>query len=321
MTSAGMALPRAALVGNPSDGYCGRTIAFTFGDFSARVTLNDAADLSIPEEGAALLGAALEVFNSYCEKADRHVGEVNVAMAYESDIPYKLGLGGSSAIVIACLRALADYFEMEIAREVMADLALEAERDLLGIPAGLQDRVVQSFEGLVYMDFDQALVDARGFGEYLALDGAALPPLFVAYMPEAAEGSEVTHSELRSRYEARDPKVLAAIEEWKDLTEQVRALLEAGKGAEIGPYLSRNFAIRRELGLAGTGTIAMAQAASALGASANSAGSGGAIVGTYDGPEMFSRLAETLSGLGASVITPSVSPLQLPGQSKPLTNR
>ena len=33
------AYPRAALIGNPSDGYFGKTIAFTFSDFAAEVTL------------------------------------------------------------------------------------------------------------------------------------------------------------------------------------------------------------------------------------------------------------------------------------------
>lgn len=321
MTSAGMALPRAALVGNPSDGYFGKTIAFTFENFSARVDVAKSSTLSIPKAGAALLGAAVEMFSSHCAHAGYRVGKVRVAMTFESDIPYKLGLGGSSAIVIACLRALAGHFEIEIAPEVMADLALSAERDLLGIPAGLQDRVVQSLEGLVYMDFDRAVMDAQGFGKYVTLDPATLPSLFVACMPGAAEGSEVTHSELRSRFEAGDPMVLAAIEEWKDLTEGVRKHLESGEGARIGPCLDRNFAVRRELGLAGAGTVAMAEAASACGASANSAGSGGAIAGTYVGPEMFNRLVESLSRLGASVISPSVSPPRLPGQSTPLMNR
>lgn len=306
MKSVGMAHPRAALVGNPSDGYFGKTIAFTFDNFSAHASVAESPAPSMPECGASLLGAALEVFASY--RLRRSVDETRVAMTFESDIPYKLGLGGSSAIVIACLRALADHFEIEVAPEVMAELALVAERDLLGIPAGLQDRVVQCLGGVVYMDFDRAVVDAQGFGEYVALDPAGLPPLYVAYLPEAAEGSEVTHSELRSRYEAGDRTVLAAIEEWKYLTERVRDLLESGMGAEIGPYLDRNFAIRRELGLAGAGTIAMAEAACALGASANSAGSGGAIVGTYAGPEMLTRLTEKLSELGASVIVPTVTP-------------
>jgi glucuronokinase len=33
------AYPRAALIGNPSDGYFGKTIAFTFSNFQAEVTI------------------------------------------------------------------------------------------------------------------------------------------------------------------------------------------------------------------------------------------------------------------------------------------
>ncbi|MFA7054339.1 MAG: GHMP kinase, partial [Kiritimatiellia bacterium] len=41
------AYPRAALIGNPSDGYFGKTIAFTFSNFSARVTLYESPELEI----------------------------------------------------------------------------------------------------------------------------------------------------------------------------------------------------------------------------------------------------------------------------------
>ena len=34
------AFPRAALIGNPSDGYYGKTIAFVFDNYSAQLELN-----------------------------------------------------------------------------------------------------------------------------------------------------------------------------------------------------------------------------------------------------------------------------------------
>jgi hypothetical protein len=40
-------------------------------------------------------------------------------------------------------------------------LAAEAE---LGITAGLQDRVIQVYGGLVYMDFERGLVERHGHG-------------------------------------------------------------------------------------------------------------------------------------------------------------
>ena len=42
-------------------------------------------------------------------------------------------------------------------------------------PAGLQDRVIQAYQGLVYMDFSRDLMDSRGYGEYERLDPALLP--------------------------------------------------------------------------------------------------------------------------------------------------
>ena len=36
----------------------------------------------------------------------------------------------------------------------------------LNINAGLQDRVVQVYEGLVYMDFSRDVIKSKGHGEY-----------------------------------------------------------------------------------------------------------------------------------------------------------
>jgi len=41
------AYPRAGLIGNPSDGYFGKTISFTFSNFSARIVLYETPELEI----------------------------------------------------------------------------------------------------------------------------------------------------------------------------------------------------------------------------------------------------------------------------------
>lgn len=329
MRSIGVAYPRAALAGNPSDGYFGKTVAFTFGDFSARVTLERSDRLEIcagrrdvnvfesladlvesVEEwgyygGIRLIKSAVRVFanqfGSDCELA------AGMRISYGCDIPYKLGLGGSSAIVIAVLRALADWFEIEIEAHNLANMALAAERDELGIPAGLQDRVAQAYEGLVYMDFNQRSMVARGCGEYRKLDASQLPPIYVAYLPRARMGSEIVHSDLKLRFDAGDPRVLAAIDEWMELANQICTLIEGGKGHEIGPIIDRNFNLRAELGLVDAMTLEMASAARAAGASVNTTGSGGAIVGVYDDPDVMGRLVESLATVGAITISPAIT--------------
>ncbi|HOY52629.1 MAG TPA: hypothetical protein PLX49_12695, partial [Prolixibacteraceae bacterium] len=42
--------PRAAVIGNPSDGYFGKTIAFVFSNFIARVQLYETPELEIRPE-------------------------------------------------------------------------------------------------------------------------------------------------------------------------------------------------------------------------------------------------------------------------------
>jgi glucuronokinase len=73
-------------------------------------------------------------------------------LSYDTTIPKQAGLSGSSAIVTAALSALETHFGPPFAlpRAQRPNLVLAAER-ALGITAGPQDRVIQTFEGLVYM--------------------------------------------------------------------------------------------------------------------------------------------------------------------------
>ena len=62
------------------------------------------------------------------------------------------------------------------------------------------------------------------------------------------------------------------------------------------------FDLRRRIMHIDDWDIAVVEAARTLGASAKLAGSGGAIVGTFEGAEMQAQLSERLGALGARVI-------------------
>lgn len=53
---------------------------------------------------------------------------------------------------------------IHLSRDQLPSFVLAVENEELGITAGLQDRVVQAYEGLVHMDFDADLVRTRGYG-------------------------------------------------------------------------------------------------------------------------------------------------------------
>jgi glucuronokinase len=325
------AYARAGLLGNPSDGYFGKTISFSMSNFRARVLLYPSArleirlskaDLPIFENlddlyrttrwrgyygGIRIIQALIVRFMDYCRERDIDLPDRNFTMEYESSIPQRLGLGGSCAIIVAALRALAEYFEVDIPLPVQANLALETETRELGVPAGLQDRVVQVYEGLVYMDFSRPLMESRGYGTYERLDRSLLPNVYVAYRTSLSEGTEVFHSNVRARWERGDPEVVDAMLTWAGYAEQGRqALLQRDYGT-LDRLIDAAFDLRARIYRISTGNLEMIETARRAGATSTFAGSGGAVVGTYRDEAMFTELEAAMRKIGVAVIKPKVT--------------
>jgi glucuronokinase len=185
---------------------------------------------------------------------------------------------------------------------------LETETRELGVPAGHQDRVIQVYEGLVYMDFNRTLMEQRGYGEYERLDPGLLPSMYVAYRTSLSEGTEVFHSNVRERWNAGDPQVVAAMETWAGYAAQGRGALLSRDYAALGRLIDDNYNLRASIYRISEGNAQMIKTAREAGATANFAGSGGAIVGTYEGERMYETLVSVMRPLGVAVIKPRVTP-------------
>ena len=324
------AYPRAALIGNPSDGYFGKTMAFTFDNFCAETLLYESPELEIQANtrdgsvfksldaladdvrlfgyygGIRLIKAALKRFHDYCHEQGIELADRNFTIRYHSNIPNLVGLAGSSAIITACMRALQTFYDVEIPPPQLANLIRAVENRELGISAGLQDRVAQVYQGLVYMDFDRELMDRQGYGNYEPLDPGLLPPLYIAYRTDLSEGSEVFHNTLCDRFNRGEPEVLEAMRFWAQLTDQARKALEARDTARLGQLMDANFDRRAKLCRLSEGNLRMVHDARAAGASAKFSGSGGAIVGICPDDATFERLQNQFAEMKVNVIRPRV---------------
>jgi len=322
--------PRAALIGNPSDGYFGKTIAFVFENFSAEIILYQTPELEIlPHDrdhsrfksidhlvddvrlygyygGIRLLKATVKKFHEYCQTHQIQLDDRNFTIRYSSTIPHQLGLAGSSAIITACMQALMSFYSIEIPKPVLANYVLAVEHEELQISAGLQDRVAQAYETPVYMDFHKETMQEQGYGNYSTLDAKLFPPLYIAYRTDLSEGSEVIHDNLRARYNNKDPEVLAAIDEWSDLSVKLRKKLESGKGHEIDKLINRNFNLRNSVCQISNENQRMVEIARDCGASSKFTGSGGAIIGTYRDETMFAALAKAFKKENIEIIKPVI---------------
>ena len=318
--------PRAGLIGNPSDGYFGKTISACFKGFQASIEMWESPSLELlPSRrdhsvfasieslhddvrlhgyygGFRLLKATIKAFVDYCHRYGIELVERNFTLRYKSDIPSRVGLAGSSAIITACVRALMAFYGVSIPRHLLANLVLSVENNELGIPSGLQDRVAQAYQGLVFMDFSRKLMETREYGNYTHLDAALLPSMYIAYREDLSEGTEVFHNDLRARWNAGETEVVNAMEFWADLSVQFREALEKGDRAAMHQLMNANFDKRASLYDVGDGNRELVATARSVGASANFAGSGGAIVGIYDGEEGFGNLEKVFAPKGIRVL-------------------
>jgi glucuronokinase len=306
---------RAGLVGNPSDGFGGKTIACLISDFRASVALWESPQLQIVPHpaydplvfrdlpdlahtvgrggyygGLRLLFGTCRRFHAYCAEAGIHLPKRSFTVEYNTDIPRQVGLAGSSAIITAAFKSLMEFYELsddDIPLPIQPTLILEVETKELGITAGLQDRVAQAYGGLVYMDFAPELFETQGHGAYEPLDIDLLPPLFLAYAPEPSFSGRI-HAPIRMRWEQGDETVVQAMLTFAGYAQEARTALLERDHAALARLMNANFDLRLSLyGEAAIGerNLDMVRLARSLGLPATFPGSGGAIVGICGGDD------------------------------------
>ncbi len=321
---------RAGLIGNPSDGYFGRTISFSVRNFSAKITLYESPDLEIKLHtndrmmfrsmqhlvddikfsgyygGIRLIKAAIKKFYECCLEHERELEQKNFTILYDSNVPLRVGLAGSSAIITSIMKALMQFYEVEIEKPVLANLILSVEVDELGISAGLQDRVIQVYENMVYMDFDRQYMEEYGYGVYEYLEPEVLPNFYIAYSDDLSEGTEVFHNNIRQRYDNGDRQVHEAMQEFAEITNQFRDALLANDIPTMNMLINRNFNLRASIYKLSKRNWDLINCARNIGASSKFCGSGGAIVGIYENENMYHRLELEMKNIRARVIKPII---------------
>lgn len=323
------AYSRVGLIGNPSDGYHGKTISTICPNFFAEVVLYkwDTLEILLSDGdrkgfdsihslvqdvesngyygGVRLIKATIKRFVDYCKKNDLPLHNDNFAIRYSTSIPRAVGLGGSSAIVIATLRCLMAYYDIKIPIHVQPSLALSVETEELGIPAGLQDRVIQVYEGIVYMDFSKEhTIQANGFtvGMYERIDPTLFPPIYMAYSDYTGEPTEILHNNLRQRFNDGDEQVIEGMKTFAKFTDQTVEAAQNQNFEKLWYLIDANFDLRRSLCSIPQKQLTMIEQARTTGACGKFAGSGGAIVGFYKDSAMFQRLVTVMNDINCKVV-------------------
>ncbi|MDQ6480945.1 GHMP kinase [Dyadobacter sp. LHD-138] len=324
------AYARAGLLGNPSDGFFGKTISISVRNFGASISLYESPELHIepePQDGSTfrsifhlrdsvsmlgynggipLIKAGIKKFADFCEVNNIKLPNRNFTVRYRSSIPRQVGMSGSSAIVVALFRALMQFYKVQIPIEILPQLVMVSETEELGIAAGLQDRVIQCYEGCVYMDFDKSLIENQGYGLYERINPALLPKLYVAYNTNLSKVSGKVHSDVRTRFDRGEKEVIDVLGQiGQKAKEGYTALLEE-RPDDLHELMNQNFDLRCKIYNVPDSNKRLIHEARSCGASAKFAGSGGTIIGIYKDDDMLNQLFVKLKKHNARVIKPFV---------------
>ncbi|XP_067827005.1 glucuronokinase with putative uridyl pyrophosphorylase isoform X2 [Heptranchias perlo] len=323
---------RVGIMGNPSDGFHGKTIAMTISNFWADVTiceskkvvliphpLNDPTEFGSLQDlhgisrkegylgGLRLLQATCKKFYQYCSEQGIALAKRNFTLKYDTNIPRQVGLAGSSAIVSATLKCLMKFYDLiddDLPKPLRANFILNVETEELVITAGLQDRVVQVYEGLVYMDFSKELMEKQGYGCYVNMDVSCSPHFWLAYMGDPSDSGKI-HSNVRQRWLNGDSDVVAAMKTFAELTDLAKIAMESRNWFDLAELMNRNFELRRSIytdACLGQGNLRMVHLARKFGSVVKLPGSGGAVIGLCLDPDNLVALKKAFQEAGSSTI-------------------
>ncbi len=235
---------------------------------------------------------AVEHADKFVEAACKRFGLENVQVELRSDAPIGSGLGGSGAVGVALVGALAAYAEKNLPRREIAELAHRIELEDLGILGGKQDQYAAAFGGFLVLTF---LGDAVEI-EQIELDEERVKELHarsVVVFTGQARVSGNIHAHVQDAFKHGNVETFNALATIRRVAREFRVALQTGSLNALGELLNENWDAQRRLHPSTTNErveefFRAAKHAGALGGKALGAGGGGCLY-------FLAREGETIS--------------------------
>ncbi|XP_033969270.1 uncharacterized protein LOC117468988 [Trematomus bernacchii] len=291
---------RVGLMGNPSDGFNGKTIAMSISNFWAEVTLVESQTWYLG--GLRLLQATCKKFLPVLLQTRVSIAltKQNFTLKYDTNIP-RASLE-AVAIVSATLKCLMKFYNItdnDLPKPIRANFILNVETDELFITAGLQGQSCsgQCMKACLHGFQQKNLMAEQGYGievnicpwmirNYVSMDMSGLPHFWLAYLSDPSDSGRI-HSNIRQRWLSGLTFPTGSLwcrghESFAELTDQARMALQDRDWRRLAQLMDQNFELRRSVytdDCLGPGNLKMVQLARQFGSAVKLPGSGGAVVG------------------------------------------
>jgi D-glycero-alpha-D-manno-heptose-7-phosphate kinase len=219
-----------------------------------------------------------------------------------SDAPPGSGLGGSSALVTACLGALAALAKRPMSAFEVARLAYAIEREDLGIPGGWQDQFAAAFGGFNLLEFSESGTTVTPLSVSDDALAALRAHLLLCYTGHVRTDLGLIDEQIRMFAEGRE-ETIVGMKQLHEMAYEVRDTLEAGDVRSLGGLLREAYESKKRMNpRIAEGTpierlLEVAHAAGAAGGKICGAGGGGYLLLACD-PARQPRVRAALEAQG-----------------------
>lgn len=224
------------------------------------------------------------------------------AMAIEvfPEVPRAMGMGGSAALAVAIIRALARYFELNLTDEEVRALSFRSEDIIHGSASGIDNTVATYGNLILYKK-----------GEPPSIDMLHLPqdiPIVIGISGVESMTSKMVHR-VSEAHKANPEWMDDIFDEMDALSLASKEALEAVDLQKLGLIMNRNHGCLNTLSVSSPEVEELIQIArdnGALGAKMTGGGGGGAMIALCDSEELQKRIQQKMQKAGYDALATEI---------------
>jgi hydroxymethylglutaryl-CoA reductase len=235
-----------------------------------------------------------------------HLANENMTIEVIPHVPRAMGLGGSSALAVAIIRALDDTYRLNLKSQTINELAFECEKAAHGTPSGIDNTIATYGTPLVYRR-EMSEGDALGNARFEELRLSEAVPLVIGITGKESLTAN-TVARVRKAWETHQKR-------YDGIFDQIAALTNAGVDAlrdahfqELGELMNLCQGYLNALQLSTPELeelVHIARANGALGAKLTGGGGGGSMVALC--PDEQDKVANAMQAAGYQTLSVTIS--------------